>query len=126
ISRGGSSLNPRFMRNGLLMLVLVMGVGALLYTWLAGANTTQPIGWGQFLSNVEQGQVSKVVQQDQTLTITGKDTKQYTVIAPVFPGLDVDVLTKIEAAAQQGGHPFDQTQYTVEKAADNSWVGLVL
>jgi cell division protease FtsH len=120
-------LNPRFMRNGLLMLVLVMGVGALLYTWLAGANTAQPTAWGQFLSNVEAGEVAKVVQQDQTLTVTTKaDNKTYTVVAPTFAGLDVDVLPKIQEAAAKGGHPFDQRNYSVEKAADNSWVGLVL
>jgi hypothetical protein len=53
-------LNPRFMRNGLLMLVLVMGVGALLYTWLAGSNTQQPVAYGQFLTNVAGGQVKSV------------------------------------------------------------------
>ena len=66
------------MRNGLLMLVLVMGVGALLYTWLAGSNTTTTVGYGQFLSNVQAGQVDKVVQQDNKLTVTGKDGKVYT------------------------------------------------
>jgi cell division protease FtsH len=115
------------MRNGLLMLVLVMGVGALLYTWLAGANTAQPIGWGQFLSNVSAGEVRHVVQQDNTLTVTGPDGKAtYTVTAPGINGLNTDTLKDIQTAAQQGGHPFDQNQYEVKPAADNSWVGLVL
>src|SRR5258705_13607792 len=91
-----SLLNPRFMRNGLLMLVLVMGVSALLYTWLGTSNPTKEVGWGQFLTNVAAGQVDKVTQQDQVLTIKPKPTgDDYTAVAPVFPGLNTDVLEKI-------------------------------
>jgi cell division protease FtsH len=114
------------MRNGLLMLVLVMGVGALLYTWLAGSTPEQTVGWGQFLTNVKNGQVSQVVQQDTTLTVTGSDTKKYTVIAPGVPGVNADYLKDVQAAAAAGGRTFDQNNYSVVKAADNSWVGLVL
>jgi cell division protease FtsH len=120
-------LNPKFMRNGLLMLVLVMGISALLYTWLAGSSPEKPVGWGQFLSNVQQGQVKTVVQQDITLTVTEKGSNRvYTVNAPGVPGVNGDYLKDIQAAAAAGGQAFDQTNYSVEKAADNSWLGLVL
>jgi cell division protease FtsH len=119
-------LNPRFMRNGLLMLVLVMGVSALLYTWLGASTQTQPTGWGQFLTNVSNGEVAKVTQQDQLLTVKSTKGTEYTVVAPVFPGLNIDVLQKIQEAAGAGGHPFDQNQYELKQAADNSWIGLVL
>ena len=119
-------MNPKFMRNGLLMLVLVMGISALLYTWLAGSSPTQPIGWGQFLANVQGGEVAKVVQQDNTLTVTGTDKRIYTVNAPGVPGVNGDYLKDVQAAAAAGGKTFDQTQYSVDKAADNSWLGLVL
>ena len=119
-------MNPRFMRNGLLMLVLVMGVGALLYTWLAGSNPQNTMGWGQFLTDVSQGKVEKVTQQDTSLTVTEAGGKVWTVTAPGVPGVNGNYLQDIEAAATQGGHPFDQTQYDVKPAADNSWVGLVL
>jgi cell division protease FtsH len=120
-------LNPRFMRNGLLMLVLVMGVSALLYTWLGASSQTKETGWGQFLTYVAEGKVDTVTQQDQVLTIKPTDgTPEYTVIAPVFPGLNIDVLQKIQEAATTGGHPFDQNHYTLKQAADNSWIGLVL
>jgi cell division protease FtsH len=119
-------LNPKFMRNGLLMLVLVMGISALLYTWLAGSTPNKDVGWGQFLTNVAAGQVKEVDQQDQKLTVKQGDGSTYTVIAPVFPGLNVDVLEKIQTAAATGGHPFDQNNYKVETAPDNSWLGLVL
>jgi cell division protease FtsH len=119
-------LNPRFMRNGLLMLVLVMGVGALLYTWLAGSNTQQPVAYGQFLTNVAGGQVKSVSQQGNTLTVTDTGGKVYTVTTPGLDGVNYNALTDIRQAAASGGHPFDQNQYEVKPAADNSWVGLVL
>jgi cell division protease FtsH len=120
-------LNPKFMRNGLLMLVLVMGISALLYTWLAGSTPNKDVGWGQFLTYVSQGQVSKVVQQDNTLTATDATTKTtYTVVAPGVPGVNGDYLKDIQAAAAAGGKTFDQINYSVEKAADNSWLGLIL
>ena len=58
-------MNPRFMRNGLLMLVLVMGVSALLYTWLGSSSQTPPTAWGQFLTNVEKGEVAIGKRQSQ-------------------------------------------------------------
>jgi len=120
-------LNPKFMRNGLLMLVLVMGISALLYTWLAGSTPSKDVGWGQFLTYVSQGQVTKVVQQDNTLTVTGTDPKNvYTVVAPGVPGVNGDYLKDIQAAAAANGKTFEQANYSVEKAADNSWLGLVL
>jgi cell division protease FtsH len=120
-------LNPRFMRNGLLMLVLVMGVSALLYTWLGTSSQTPPVPWGQFLTYVEQGKVAKVTQQDQVLTVKPAPSgTEYTVVAPIFPGLNIDVLGVIQEHAATGGHPFDQTQYEVKQQADNSWIGLVL
>jgi len=120
-------LNPKFMRNGLLMLVLVMGISALLYTWLAGSTPNKDVGWGQFLTYVSKGQVSKVVQQDNTLTVTDATTKAtYTVVAPGVPGVNGDYLKDIQAAAAAGGLTFEQNNYSVDKAADNSWLGLVL
>ena len=47
------------MRNGLLMLVLVMGVSALLYTWLGASNASKELGWGDFLNKVSAGEVAK-------------------------------------------------------------------
>ena len=121
-------MNPRFMRNGLLMLVLVMGVSALLYTWLGSSGQSKDLGWGDFLNKVSNGEVTKVVQQDTTLTVTLKaePTIPYTVVAPGVSGVNADYLKDIQAAANAGGHPFDQTNYTVKAAADNSWIGLVL
>jgi cell division protease FtsH len=116
-------LNPKFMRNGLLMLVLVMGVSALLYTWLAGSTPEKTKGYGEFLNAVQAGTVKTVDQKDQTLTVTSTDGQQYTVVVPTVL---TNVLQDMQQAAQQGGHQLDQGIYTAEQAPDNSWVGLVL
>jgi cell division protease FtsH len=121
-------LNPKFMRNGLLMLVLVMGISALLYTWLAGSSAPKSVAWGVFLDNVSKGEVTKVVQQDTTLTVAdnANPPNTYVVHAPGVPGVNGDYLKDIQAAATQGGKTFDQTGYSVEPSPDNSWIGLVL
>ena len=122
-------MNPRFMRNGLLMLVLVMGVSALLYTWLGSSTTTPPhaySGPGSFLEQVEKGQVKRVVQSGETLSVflndnTTEDTASYTVnVANVLTQVSQD----IAAAAKTG--TVNVPTYTPKPAPDNSWIGLVL
>jgi len=122
-------LNPRFMRNGLLMLVLVMGVSALLYTWLGNSTepNTQPYsGPGSFLQDVENGDVVKVVQQGETLSVwkttTPLDgTPTYTVtIANVLTQVSQD----IAQAAARG--EVAQPVFDPKPAPDTSWIGLVL
>ena len=95
------------MRNGLLMLVLVMGVSALLYTWLGSGTPVQPhaySGPGSFLEQVEKGEVKRVVQQGETLSVflndnTSPEEPSYTVNVP-------NVLTQVSqdlaAAAKVG------------------------
>ena len=104
-------MNPRFMRNGLLMLVLVMGVSALLYTWL-GASTqviTKPYsGPDSFLEQVEKGLVSRVVQSGETLSVFD-NTKPTEATEPSYTVTVANVLTQVQqdiaAAAEKGGKP---------------------
>jgi cell division protease FtsH len=123
-------LNPRFMRNGLLMLVLVMGVSALLYTWLGSspqAKTLAYSGPGSFLEQVEKGLVTKVVQQGETLSVfdTTQDAKA---TEPAYTVTIANVLTQVQqdiaAAATKGGKP--APTFDPKPAPDNSWIGLVL
>ena len=58
-------LNAKFFRNGIVMLVLVVGTVALLYTWLIQGTPGTPTGYSQFLADVQSGRVQKVIQQDQ-------------------------------------------------------------
>jgi cell division protease FtsH len=118
------------MRNGLLMLVLVMGVSALLYTWLGSSNT--PVtkaysGPGSFLADIEAGKVAKVVQQGETLSVFTTDQgaqpedPKYTVtIANVLTQVSQDIAD----AAARGRVP--PPTFDPKPAPDNSWIGLVL
>jgi cell division protease FtsH len=121
-------LNPKFFRNGIVMLVLVVGTAALLFTWLTSTTTTTDISYSEFLNNVQEGQVAKVVQEDNKLTVTPKDKAvTYVVFAPGVPGLpNADVYGDMAAAAKEGGKPLPANVYTVKPVADNSWFGLLL
>ena len=55
-------MNPKFFRNGIVMLVLVVGTAALLFTWLTSSTQTTDTSYSQFLANVQKGEVSKVVE----------------------------------------------------------------
>src|SRR5436305_13694001 len=77
-----ASLNAKFFRNGIVMLVLVIGTVALLYTWLIQTPNTTPIGYSAFLSDVGGNTVSSVVQEDQTLIVKTTDNRTYTVVVP--------------------------------------------
>jgi len=66
-------LNSRFLRNGIVMLVLVVGTAALLYMFIFPNETKAPIpysGAGSFLELVRDGEVAKVTQRGQQLEIT--------------------------------------------------------
>jgi cell division protease FtsH len=65
-------LNNRFMRNGLVTLVLVVGTAALLYLILFNQNPVKQIdysGDNSFLSLVADGKVKKVTQRGEKLEI---------------------------------------------------------
>ena len=63
-------LNAKFLRNGIVMLVLVAGTVALLYTWVTSSTPSTTVGYSDFLANVKAGEVQKVVQDGETLTVT--------------------------------------------------------
>jgi cell division protease FtsH len=119
-------LNPKFFRNGIVMLVLVVGTAALLFTWLSASSNTADVSYSDFLSRVQSGQVEKVVQQDSTLTVTPKSGgTQYTVVAPGLAGLH-DVYADIKAAADRGNVKLANDAYSVKPVPDTSWLGLLL
>jgi cell division protease FtsH len=118
-------LNPRFMRNALLMFVLAIGVAALLYTWLNSSTTANTQGYGQFLSDVTDDEVEKVTQQGDVLTIKKRDDTTYTVNIPPLPTL-TNVLADMRDAAESDGGTFDPNIYSADRTPDNSWVGLLL
>jgi cell division protease FtsH len=117
-------LNPKFMRNGLLMLILVVGTAALLYTWINQGTTSERVSYGDFLARVQAGQVEKVIQKDATLTVDPRgNAPQYTVVVPTVL---TDVLGDMKEAARAGGTELDTRIFGAEQAPDTGWVGLLL
>ena len=114
-------MNPKFFRNGIFMLVLVVGTAALLFTWLQSSSPAPTTGYSQFLSDVQTGSVQQVTQEGETLTVrTGNGT--YTV---VVPNVLTQVFQDIQAAAARGNVTLGKDVYVVKKTADTSWIGLL-
>src|SRR5262245_24371446 len=118
-------LNPKFFRNGIVMLVLVVGTAALLFTWIQTTSPTTPIGYSQFLNDVKAGNVTEVVQQGDTLTVKSKGTPPaYTV---TVPNILTQVFPDMIAAAKTGDNvTLPPNVYKAEPAPDTSWLGLLL
>jgi cell division protease FtsH len=116
-------LNPKFFRNGIVMLVLVVGTAALLFTWIQSSTPSTPVGYSKFLADVQAGSVTEVVQQGETLTVTVANRAPYTV---VVPGILINVLEDMQAAAGRGNQTLGDSIYRAEPAPDTSWLGLLL
>ena len=117
-------MNPKFFRNGIVMVVLVLGTAALLFTWINASAPPTPVGYSQFLAQVQAGQVTEVTQEGDILTVKSKEApNQYTV---VVPSILTQVWNDMTAAADKGGLTLDQKIYKAVKAPDTSWLGLLL
>ncbi len=112
-------MNPRFMRNGALMILLALGVAALLYSWLNQSTGATATGYGTFLNQVASGEVKHVVQQSDTLTVTDQAGKTYTV---TVPSILTSVLADMQKAAADKGQTLDNAIFSADKAADNGWL----
>ncbi|MDH4141153.1 MAG: ATP-dependent metallopeptidase FtsH/Yme1/Tma family protein, partial [Chloroflexota bacterium] len=117
-------MNPKFFRNGIVMLVLVVGTAALLFTWISSTSTPNTKGYSEFLAQVQAGQVDSVVQQGTTLEVELKSTNETYQVT--VPSVLQDVFGDMQAAAQQGGQTLASNVYSAEPAPDTSWLGLLL
>jgi cell division protease FtsH len=117
-------LNPKFFRNGIVMLVLVVGTAALLFTWITTTSQPTNTGYSKFLADVQDGKVTKVTQQGTTLTVERADkTGNYTVIVPTVL---TQVWNDMQAAAAKGGKELTPDIFAAQPAPDTSWLGLLL
>ena len=118
-------MNPKFFRNGIVMLVLVVGTAALLFTWIQSSAQPNPIGYSEFLNDVQQGHVQSVVQQGDTLTVKRNDgSASYTVTVPSV--LTIVYPNDMQLAAKAGNVTLASDIYKAEPAPDTSWLGLLL
>jgi cell division protease FtsH len=113
------------MRNGIVMLVLVVGTVALLYTFLMSSPSDTSVPYSTFLGNVSKGDVKEVAQQDLRLNVTPTDGTKYTVIVPGIGFTDVygDVLKAAEAGGQT---PSSITFSGIEASQTGQWISLLV
>ncbi len=116
-------LNAKFLRNGIVMLVLVAGTVALLYTWVQSSTPQAQRAYTDFYEAVKAGQVTDVKQDGETLTVTVKgNTTPYTVVVP--NNITGNVFDDMVKASTEGGTKLPS--YTKAQTADTSWIGLLL
>jgi cell division protease FtsH len=119
-------LNPKVFRNGIVMLILVVGTVALLYTWLLQTPADTSKSYSFFLTQVSQGQVAKVVQTGTTLSITTTDTPPQTYTTEVASAF-TDVLGDMTKAAVSGGQDIGKIDYRAEQEPQTGqWLGLLI
>ena len=120
-------MNGKFFRNGIVMLVLVVGTVLLLYTFLVSPTNETPKPYSDYLADVRAGLVTNVTQQDLTLTVTtaGSPASKYITIQP---GLGIpSALQETGDAAKAGGQDPNKIKFTALKASDaGQWVNLLV
>jgi cell division protease FtsH len=101
-------LNSRFMRNGLVTLVLIVGTAALLYMVFLGDAGTDPIAYDNapesFLARVAAGEVKEVTQRGNQLEVTllREENGRPVVLTTVVPSEFVTDVRSDMAAACAG------------------------
>ena len=117
-------MNPKFFRNGIVMLVLVVGTAALLFTWIQSTTPAVDVGYSEFLSDVESGSVASVTKMGDVLTVKVEgNPAPYTV---VVPSILTDVFDDMNKAASRGGVTLPSDVFKADPEPDTSWLGLLL
>ena len=115
-------MNGKFMRNGIVMLVLVVGTVALMYTFLISSPSDQEVAYSRFLTNVADGAVTEVVQQDLRLTVTGKSPEDTYVV--IVPGLGfTDVFADVQEVTPEGSKILFAGK---EASQGGQWISLLI
>ncbi len=126
-------MNTRFLRNGIVMLILVVGTAALLYTvFMPPPNSTDiPYSGGanSFLGLVKAGQVASVVEQGTQLTITLKDPSGQTKTSQVPGTLGDSLMADIRATCAEPGAAatcLDVPVVPQPASQTGQWLGLLI
>ncbi|HEX2754992.1 MAG TPA: ATP-dependent metallopeptidase FtsH/Yme1/Tma family protein, partial [Candidatus Limnocylindrales bacterium] len=116
-------MNPRFFRNGIVMLLLVVVALAVVLTVVNSTTPSSNTPYSVFLDNVQSDKVASALQEGSTLTVTPKpDATKYTV---VIPGLLVNqVLDDMTKAAATTKVP--RPILEAKQAPDNGWISILI
>jgi cell division protease FtsH len=114
-------LNPKFFRNGIVMLALVVVALAVVYTLVSTTSPNVDHPYSAFLNDVKQGAVAKITQEGSKLTVEKQDRSTYTAIVP---GLLADAYPEVAAAAKDGSKAVPE--YTAKLPPDTSWLGIIV
>jgi cell division protease FtsH len=116
-------LNPKFFRNGIVMLALVVVALAVVYTLVSQTSPNADRPYSAFLSDVQTGKVATIVQEGSKLTVNPKSGggEAYTVIVP---GLLADAYPEVAAAAKDGNQPVPE--FKAKLPPDTSWLGIIV
>ena len=109
---------PKALRNGAVMLILLLGTVVLLSSVLLTPVPAATKDYSAFLAEVRGGSVASVVQQEQILTITkiGTPPESYQVQVPTQL---TDVYNDVRAAAVAGGRNPDSVTFGAKKPDDS-------
>ncbi|HEV8516076.1 MAG TPA: ATP-dependent zinc metalloprotease FtsH [Candidatus Limnocylindrales bacterium] len=131
-------MNSRFLRNGIVTLVLVVGTAALLYMFLFPGSAEKPIpysgGEGSFLGYVRAGKVTQVEQQGAKLIITLNETdpttRQPKIVTSQVPSqFATNIRDEINQVCSQAGAKCtpDSIRITpTDPPETGQWLGLLL
>ncbi|MEO6349713.1 MAG: ATP-dependent zinc metalloprotease FtsH [Candidatus Limnocylindrales bacterium] len=129
-------MNSRFLRNGIVTLVLVVGTAALLYMFIFPGETAKPIpysGSGSVLELVSKGQVNKITQRGQQLevelkTIDPQTNKPAIATALVLNEFATNVQNDVTSACASAPGTCTQAPQVFGGVASDggAWVGLIL
>ncbi len=117
-------MNRGFLRNGIVMFVLVAATVVLLYILIQPTSPGSK-DYSYFQQDVTSGNVTKIVRDDTTLTVTTRNNDTYTVEsdAPL-----VGEWATIESWLKDAGKsdPSQWPSYSVKKPADTGWIAILI
>ena len=117
-------MNAKFARNGIVMLVLIVGTLALLWTWLEQLHPSQLDRLLQVPERrPERARRPRSSSSSSTLTVTKADGTTYTVTVPTVL---TPVFADMQAAAKVGNQNLPSDVFGAKEAPDTSWLGILI
>jgi cell division protease FtsH len=117
-----ASLNPKFFRNGIVMLALVVVALAVVFTLVSGNSPSTSKDYSVFLSEVQKGEIKSVTQEGSTLAVTPNTDPQYSVTVPGL--LANQVYPDMQTAAEKGAKSVPT--FGAKPAPDTGWISILV